>query len=84
MISVNDVALDYLNGHIDVVDLVEDVQFLREVDESILRLMKEEDNWPDLVIAKKRKKLFEKIESLLEEGESDGRIQRSRRGKYKS
>ena len=36
----------------------------QDVDSSILRLVKEEDAWSDLVVARKRKLLMNKIEKL--------------------
>ena len=45
-------------------DLVDNIQFLKDVDNSILRLVKEEDAWSDLVVARKRKLLMNKIEKL--------------------
>lgn len=64
MLNTRDVARDLLNGHLDVSDLVDNIQFLKEVDNSILRLVKEEDAWSDLVVARKRKLLMNKIEKL--------------------
>lgn len=65
MLNTRDVARDLLNGYLDVSDLVDNIQFLKDVDNSILRLVKEEDAWSDLVVARKRKLLMNKIEKLL-------------------
>lgn len=64
MLNTRDVARDLLNGYLDVSDLVDNIQFLKDVDNSILRLVKEEDAWSDLVVARKRKLLMNKIEKL--------------------
>lgn len=64
MLNTRDVARDLLHGHLDVSDLVDNIQFLKDVDNSILRLVKEEDAWGDLVVSRKRKLLMNKIEKL--------------------
>lgn len=67
MFKTKEVALDVLNNNIEVIDLIDDVKFLREVDNSIIKLVKEHDVWSDLSVARKRKKLMDKIEKLLEQ-----------------
>jgi len=84
MLVVKDVATDYLNGEIDVIDLLSDIDFLEEVDQSLVLISKKEI-FPDSLIASKRKKLLQKIEILKDEGEvRSGRIQGLGRKQFKS
>ncbi|AEO93835.1 gp590 [Bacillus phage G] len=66
MINTRDIALDILMGELDTSDLVNDVEFLKEVDESILLLVKKNNTWSDSFVAKKRKAILIKIEKLSE------------------
>ena len=66
MFNVKDIALEILNGHIDVPDLVGNAEFLREVDSAIVALSKDSDVWPDILVAKKRKAILKKIDKLLD------------------
>lgn len=84
MLVVKDVATDYLNGEIDAIDLLNDIDFLEEVDQSLVSISKK-DLYPDSLIASKRKKLLQKIENLKDEGEvRSGRIQGLGRNQFKS
>lgn len=68
MLSTRKIAEEYLDGKIDVCDLLNDPDFLADVDNSILNLIKEKDSWGDLTVARKRKKLIDKIEKAYSKG----------------
>lgn len=64
MFYTNDIALDILNGALSVCDLLDDITFLKDIDDSIVELAKKSNNWPSTTIAKKRKEILAKIEML--------------------
>lgn len=60
-----EIAVEILNGDLEVSDLTNDAQFLKDVDESIVNIVKKYDAWSDLSVAKKRRELMKKIEVVL-------------------
>ncbi|MNJ90627.1 hypothetical protein D3C87_82610 [compost metagenome] len=84
--STKEFAEDLLSSRIDVSDLIEDVEFLKEVDQSIILLSDDEDSiWSDVLVARKRKELMDKISTILNKVDEDNvsSVQRISRFKHK-
>lgn len=84
--QTKEIAKDLLLGNLDVESLIDDVDFLKEVDNSILVLTRDESGWSDAVMANKRKQIMDKIATILNEQEEEENVsglQRTNRPKRK-
>lgn len=84
--STKEFAEDLLSGRIDVHDLIEDVDFLKEVDKSMILLSDDEDSaWSGVLVARKRKELLDRISTILNKEDEDNvtGVQRVNRFKRK-
>lgn len=77
--QTREIAEDLLLGNLDVDGLVDDVDFLKEVDSSIVSLTRDESNWSSTLIANKRKQIMDKIATILNEQEEKGSVSNLRR-----
>lgn len=64
MMKTREIAIDLLNGQLDVADLASSIEFLEEVDHSLVAAVKEIGAWSDSTVSHKRKALFDRVEYL--------------------
>lgn len=68
MINTMETAIDLVTSKLDVVDLIEDVQFLNDIDNSLKKLL-DNELYSGVQIANTRKKIINKIAALKEQEE---------------
>lgn len=83
MFDTKQIAEELLLGELDVTDLHTDIEFLKEVDKSLVSMV-DNPNFSDAQIARKRQQVMDRIAVVLNEEEGHvSNLQRSNRFKRK-